>query len=110
VLHSCGNVAAIMDDAIAMGVDAKHSFEDAILPVAEAVRLWGGRIGILGGIDVHTLAHGTEEDVRRTTRDAIAACAPSGRWALGSGNSFASYIPPANYLAMLEEGRRVWSG
>lgn len=108
VLHSCGNMYELMDDVIAMGVDAKHSFEDAILPVGEALRRYGTRISLLGGVDMHTLAHGTEEGARSAARAAIEACADSGRWALGSGNSFANYIPVRNYLAMLDEGRRTW--
>ena len=39
----------------------------------------------------------------------IAECAPGGGWCLGTGNSVASYIPLANYVAMLEEGRAVGS-
>jgi len=109
VLHSCGNLREIMGDLMDIGIDAKHSFEDAIMPVTEAVRLYGRRIGLLGGIDVHLLAHGTEEDVRAATRRTIEACAPSGRWALGSGNTFTDYIPVGNYLAMLDEGRKKWA-
>jgi len=108
VLHSCGNLREVMEDLIHLGIDAKHSFEDAIMPVTEAVRLYSDRIGLLGGIDVHLLARGTEDDVRAVTRRTIEACAPSGRWALGSGNTFTDYIPVANYLAMLDEGRKTW--
>jgi len=41
--------------------------------------------------------------VRRRTREVIEACAPRGRFAVGSGNSIPSYVPPANYLAMVDE-------
>lgn len=33
---------------------------------------------------------------------------PGGRYALGSGNSVANYVPVQNYLAMLDEGYH-WS-
>ena len=33
---------------------------------------------------------------------------PDGRFALGSGNTIANFIPLANYFILLEEGRR-WS-
>jgi uroporphyrinogen decarboxylase len=32
---------------------------------------------------------------------------PGGRYALGSGNSVANYVPIENYFAMLEEGWRL---
>jgi uroporphyrinogen decarboxylase len=106
LLHSCGNLEAIMGDLIAdVGIDAKHSWEDVILPVAEAKRRWGDRIAVLGGIDVDMLCRGTEEEVRAYTRRVIEACAPGGGYALGTGNTVANYIPVQNYLAMVEEGQ-----
>jgi uroporphyrinogen decarboxylase len=106
LLHSCGNRLQIMDDLIDdVGIDAIHSFEDVIQPVAEAKAMYGDRVSVLGGIDVDMLCRSTEEEVRAYTRRAIDACAPGGGWALGTGNSVANYIPLANYLAMLDEGR-----
>jgi uroporphyrinogen decarboxylase len=103
-LHSCGNLEAIMDDLIDdVGIDAKHSFEDAIAPVTEMKRRYGERIGILGGVDVDVLGRASPEEVRRTVRSVIDACAPGGRYAVGSGNSIPSYIPVENFLTMLDE-------
>jgi len=108
VLHACGNVREVMEDLIEdVGIDAKHSFEDAIQPVAEFKRQYSDRIAVCGGIDVHILAGGTEDEVRTYTREVIEQCAPGGAWCLGSGNSVANYIPVRNFLAMLEVGREV---
>ncbi|MBW2061009.1 MAG: hypothetical protein JRI95_05520 [Deltaproteobacteria bacterium] len=106
LLHSCGNIESIMDDICETGIDGKHSFEDKIMPVEEAYRRWGNRVGIIGGLDVNLLAAGTEDEVRKRTREILDACAPTGHYVLGTGNSVASYIPLENYLAMLDEGRR----
>ena len=107
LLHSCGNLAQVMDDLIDdVGIDAKHSFEDVIMPVEEAKRQWGSRIAILGGVDMDLLSRGTPEQVRARTRQVLEACMPGGGYALGSGNSIANYIPAENYAAMLEEGWR----
>jgi uroporphyrinogen decarboxylase len=106
LLHSCGNLRQIMDDLIDdVGIDAKHSFEDVIQPVAEAKRLYGDRIAVLGGVDVDFLCRAGEEEVRAYTRRVIDTCAPGGGWALGTGNSVANYIPVQSYLAMLDAGR-----
>jgi uroporphyrinogen decarboxylase len=105
--HSCGNLEAIMDDLIDdVGIDAKHSFEDAIVPVTEAKAKYGHRVALLGGVDVDFLCRATESEVRARVRDLIDACAPGGGWALGSGNSVANYVPVRNYLSMVDEGRR----
>ncbi|MBW2092889.1 MAG: hypothetical protein JRI34_12310, partial [Deltaproteobacteria bacterium] len=98
LLHSCGNLELIMDDICDTGIDGKHSFEDKIMPVEEAHRRWGDRIGIIGGVDVNLLASGTEEQVRERTRQILDACAPKGNYVLGTGNSVASYIILDNYL------------
>jgi uroporphyrinogen decarboxylase len=107
LLHSCGNLENVMDDVIDAGFDGKHSFEDKIMPVEEAYRRWGDRIAILGGLDMDLLARGSEDQVRRRTREVLDVCGAAGTgYALGTGNSVANYIPLENYLTMLDEGRR----
>jgi len=106
LLHACGMWSPIMEDLIEVGFDSFHSFEDVIEPVGQFKRAYGDRVSALGGIDVHVLTSGTEEQVREYTRRVIAECKPRGGWALGSGNTVANYIPVANYLAMLDEGRK----
>jgi uroporphyrinogen decarboxylase len=107
LLHSCGQLDAVMDDLIDdVGIDAKHSFEDVIEPVESISARYGDRIAIIGGVDMDLLTRGTEEQVRARTREILYACAPGKSYILGSGNSIANYIPPENFLAMLDEGWR----
>jgi uroporphyrinogen decarboxylase len=106
LFHSCGDMYAVMDDLIEMGIDAKHSFEDKILSVEQAYERWSDRVAIVGGVDVHLLASGTEEQVRTRTRQILDACGPGGGYVLGTGNSVANYIPLRNYLAMVDEGQQ----
>jgi len=107
-LHSCGRLASIIDDLIdTVGIDGKHSYEDAIIPADEFQEHYGGtepgRIAVLGGLDLNILAGGSPADVRARTRYLIDTCHPRGRYAFGSGNSIPSYIPVENYLAMIDE-------
>jgi uroporphyrinogen decarboxylase len=103
-LHSCGNLATIYEDLIEdVGIDAKHSFEDIIMPVQDFHAQYGGRIGVLGGMDLNILSGGTPDDVRKHTRFLIETCGPRGRYAIGSGNSVPSYVPVENYLAMIDQ-------
>lgn len=107
ILHSCGNLSEVMDDLIDyVGIDAKHSFEDAIAPVSRVKQLYGDRIGIVGGVDVDALARLNADDMRRYVRRVLEDCAPGGGYVLGSGNSVANYVKLENYLIMLEEGWR----
>ena len=107
-LHSCGNLESIMADLIDdVGIDGKHSFEEVIMPIEEVYRRWGSRTAILGGVDMDLLASGSEEQVRARTRRILETCGAAGTgYCLGTGNTAANYVPVANYLAMLDEGRR----
>ena len=107
VLHSCGNLAEVYDDIIDCGIDAKHSFEDAIMPVAEFKRQYGHQVTALGGLDVDVICRSSEEDLRAYARKAIEECFADGFWALGTGNSLTDYMPVENYLAVLDEGMKV---
>jgi uroporphyrinogen decarboxylase len=103
ILHSCGNLEAVMDDVIdVMKYDGKHSYEDAIIPVEEAYERWGSRIAILGGIDVDFLVRHSVDDVRNRAERLLAMSADRGSYGLGSGNSIPDYIPQEKYLAMVE--------
>ena len=103
LLHSCGHVEAVMPDLIEdVRIDAKHSFEDVIVPVEQFKQRWGSRVAVMGGVDVDLLSRGTQDDVRRRTGQILEACAPGGGYACGSGNSITNYMPTANYLAMIE--------
>ena len=107
-LHSCGKVLAIMDDLINdVGIDGKHSYEDAIIPADEFQKIYGDRIAVLGGVDINILSGKTPDDVRARVRELVSRCGPAGRYAIGSGNSVPSYVPLNNYLAMIDEAHTM---
>jgi uroporphyrinogen decarboxylase len=119
LMHNCGNLTGVMDALIDdVKIDAKHSFEDAIMPVTEAFQRWGKRLAILGGIDVDFLIRSDEGAIRRRVRETLDACVGGGSgsagggagfgtgYCLGTGNTVANYIPVENFLVMLDEGRR----
>jgi len=98
-LHSCGNPLEVMEDIIAdIKIDARHSYEDKIIPVEEFYRRFHSQIAVLGGIDVDFMTRGTPEQIFKRS-EAMLAAAPTG-YALGTGNSIADYIPLENYMAM----------
>ena len=88
-------------------IDAKHSFEDTILPVDQFKKLYGKRITPLGGLDVDVICRSSEQELRRYARRMIEACFSDGYWALGTGNSLTNYMPVENYITVLEEGLTV---
>ena len=108
ILHSCGNLATAYDDIIdGCGIDAKHSFEDVILPVTDFKRLYGKRVTPLGGLDVDFICRASEPELRRYVRETAEVCFADGFWALGTGNSLTDYMPVENYLIVLDEGMKI---
>lgn len=106
--HSCGCIFDVMDDVIAVGIDAKHSNEDAIAPYDTWIERYSSRIGLLGGIDVDVICQPDSQAIfdrvvelgtrfRRTARG----------YALGSGNSIPKYVPAEGYLAMVRAAQAI---
>jgi len=109
-LHSCGRKDQIMDVLIdEVGIDAIHAFEDTSYPVIRYKKEWGGRVALIGGVDVDKLARYDEESLRLYIREILEVCTEGGRYVFGSGNSITNYIPVKNYLTMLEEARQWFS-
>jgi len=103
LLHSCGQLEKVMDDLIDdVKIDAKHSFEDVIMPVTEVKKRWGQRVAIMGGIDVDFLCRSSPAAIMERTKRTMEVCAVGGGYALGTGNTVANYVPVENYLAMLK--------
>ena len=102
-VHKIDELLDLIED---VGIDAKHSFEDIIMPVADFKRKYGDRIALLGGLDVDFMCRSDEATIRQRVRDTLDVCLPGGGYCLGTGNSVANYIPLENYLIMLNEGRK----
>ncbi len=100
MLHSCGYFGEIIDDIVDLQFDARHSYEDNIIPVEEAYPMLRGHMAVLGGIDMNYLVTRTPEEVYDRARKLLEQTWERGGYALGSGNSIPEYVPYENYLAM----------
>ena len=106
--HSCGNIFSIMDDVIKLGINAKHSNEDAIAPFDKWIELYNDRIGLLGGIDVDILCLNEPKEVFETVLELGQRFRGEARgYALGSGNSIPDYVPVEGYMAMIRAGQQI---
>ncbi len=101
ILHSCGHFERILDDMADIGIDARHSYEDTILPVEEVYERYYDRFAILGGLDVDFVCRAGPDAVYARARAMLARTAGRGGYALGTGNSVPDYLPDESYLAMI---------
>ncbi len=106
--HSCGRVFEVMDDVITLGIDAKHSNEDAIAPFGRWISDYGDRIGLVGGFDMHFLCSANPEEVfERVVLDGSRFREKARGYALGSGNSIPDFVPVENYRAMIRGAQEI---
>jgi len=100
-------VDAIIEDLINdVIIDGNHSFQDTVLPIGEAKKLYGGRIFLLGYIDVYKLTSYETESLWKCIRKTIEECSEGGKFAVVTGNSIPNYIPVENYLTMFDKALR----
>lgn len=106
MLHSCGKLHGIMDELIDdIKIDAKHSFEETVIPVKEAYDRYGSRIAIMGGVAADAMAKMPVEPFRAYARGIIEHCAGRGNYCFGSGSGILDYTRVENFFALLDIGR-----
>jgi len=96
----------ILDDLLALGMNALHPIEPGAMDLALLKQRYGQNLCLCGHIDVDTLCRGTPEEVQALVRNAIAVAAPGGGYIAGSSNSIPYYANPANVKAMCEAIRK----
>jgi len=102
ILHSCGQLEKVFDDIVYdMKYDAKHSYENSIIPVEEAYEKWHDKIAVLGGIDLDFICRGaTLQEINKRSRELLKRTKERGGYALGTGNSVPSYLSDERFFAM----------
>ena len=106
LLHSCGNIFRLMEDIIALGIDAKHSNEDQIAPYESWIEKYSSSIGLFGGFDMNFLILNSYDDVyNKVLTDGARFRNMANGYGLGSGNSIPDYMNPEGFQAMIDA---VW--
>jgi len=105
IFHSCGNVTAIVDDLIEVGMDVLDPVQPGAMDIDEVARRFGGRCSFAAAVDVqHLLSHGSPQDVRdgvRRVQDTLGR--PFGGGLLvGPANVITPEIPFENLRALFE--------
>jgi len=108
LLHSCGCIFDIMEDLIAIDIDAKHSNEDEIAPFEKWIKLYNDRIGLFGGIDVNVLTLNNYDDVYKIVLEEGKQYRKMAiGYGLGTGNSIPDYVPVESFMGMVEAAKQI---
>ena len=100
--HTDGNITHVFEDVVDMGVNALHPIEPLAMDIYEIKKRVGGKLCLIGNIDVDLLLRGTPEEIEEDTKKHLRELGPGGGYVLGSSNSIHRTIRVENYRAMLD--------
>ncbi len=104
ILHSDGDIRAILPDLVEIGLTTLNPVQPEVLDHAWLQRDYGSKLSFYGGVSTQgVLPGGTVEEVRATTIACARALAPERTGLLlGPSHRMQSDIPPRNVEAMLD--------
>jgi uroporphyrinogen decarboxylase len=103
IMHSDGRLWQVLDDLIALGVNALHPIEAKAMDIYDLKRRYGQKLALFGNVDLGyalTEGTGTPEAIRAEVRQQIRELAPGGGYGLASGAGLTRYVELENFLAM----------
>ncbi|RKX77204.1 MAG: hypothetical protein DRP87_09790 [Spirochaetes bacterium] len=108
ILHSCGNINAIMDDIVFSGVDAYNNIQViAGMNIAEIKRKYGNKLTLIGNVDCTNIMTSPDPNIiEKAVMDTIRIASPGGGHILATDHSFHQGIPLENVDAFIRAGRR----
>jgi uroporphyrinogen decarboxylase len=108
--HSCGNVYALIEDLIEVGVDILNPVQVSAGDMGDTARLkkqFGEHLCFWGAIDTQkVMPFGSVDEVRREVIRRIRDLAPEGGYVLAAVHNMCPDIPPENICAMFEAGKK----
>jgi len=108
--HSCGSIAALLEDIIACGVDLLNPVQTSAAGMDPAAlkAAAGDRLTFWGAIDTQTLLRtGTPDEVAASMRETIDTLGAGGGYVVAPAHNIQDDVPPENIAAMVEAVRRL---
>jgi uroporphyrinogen decarboxylase len=103
-IHSCGNIADLLDDLVETGVDVFNPFQPEVMDLEEIISRYAGRLAFYGGLSIQrTLPFGTPEEVREEVRHRLNLAQTYGGLLISPSHDMPPDIPLKNILAVHEE-------
>lgn len=98
--HSDGNLSAVIDELIEIGVTILNPVQPEAIDPFEVKKRYGGRLTIWGGVGTQSvLPHGSPEDVRRTVLEYCKVLGTGGGFVIGPTHAIKEDVPWANIEA-----------
>ena len=108
IFHSCGSVAAIIEDLIEIGVDILNPVQitAAGMDPVELKKKFRGRMAYWGAMDSqNVLPYGSVDEVKKMVEERIEQMGEGGGFVLSSCHNIQPDVPLENVLAMFQHAR-----
>lgn len=105
-LRTGGHVADLLPFLYEIGFDAVHGLTPEYNDLPALHRTWAGKLAFMGGISEHLLIKGERDAITEAVRRLCAAFDPPSGFVLGSATGISEAVPPQNFVALVEAGRK----
>jgi uroporphyrinogen decarboxylase len=108
ILHSCGNINAVLPDLAATGISGLNNLQRAAQMKIEAVKaVYGPQLCLIGNVDATGLMPtATPAEVEEAVKACLRLAAPGGGYILATDHSFHEGIPLENVYAFIRAGKK----
>jgi len=106
VLHTDGRVADLLPLLHEIGFDAVHGLAPEHNDLPALHRAWMGKLVFMGGVSAQLLARGERDAITEAVRRLCVALDLPGGFVLGSATGISEAVPPQNFMALVEAGRK----
>jgi uroporphyrinogen decarboxylase len=108
ILHSCGNINALLPDLADSGISALNNLQRAAgMDLAGVKAAFGDRLCLIGNVDAtRFMPSASPAEVEGAVRECLRIGAPGGGYVLATDHSFHAGIPLENVYAFIQAGKK----
>lgn len=100
-IHSCGNITAVLDDLIGIGVNVFNPFQPEVMDIEQVISRYAGRLAFYGGLSIQsTLPFGTAEAVRAEVEHRLGLAGRFGGYIVSPSHDMPPDVPVKNVVEM----------
>ena len=105
-LHSCGNIEALLEDLIEIGVDVLNPVQPECMDIYHLKDTYGDQITFWGGISTQqTLPYGTPDQVVAEVDQVVSYMSRGGGYITSLAQEIQTDVPVENVIALLERAK-----
>jgi uroporphyrinogen decarboxylase len=103
-IHSCGDIAAILDDLIEIGLNVFNPFQPEVMDIEAVLKKYSGKLAFYGSLSIQkTLPFGDEKDVEKEVNHRLDLAKKHKGLIISPSHDMPPDIPLKNIISMKEK-------